>query len=104
MLRQWASKRLTQCGDALLNEALPAFEQTLIEATLEQAGGRRQDAARLLGWGHNTLTPQDQGTRHGSGRARRRGCDRIAGRGSCQLGAGLTDLRQTPKRVSSTEG
>ena len=30
-------------------------EQT-IEAALQQTGGRRQEAARLLGWGRNTLT------------------------------------------------
>jgi two-component system nitrogen regulation response regulator GlnG len=28
----------------------------LIETALSQTGGRRQDAARLLGWGRNTLT------------------------------------------------
>jgi len=28
----------------------------MIEAALKQSGGRRQDAARLLGWGRNTLT------------------------------------------------
>ena len=28
----------------------------MIEAALRQTHGRRQDAARLLGWGRNTLT------------------------------------------------
>jgi len=28
----------------------------MIETALKQTGGRRQDAARLLGWGRNTLT------------------------------------------------
>ncbi|NOR40962.1 MAG: Fis family transcriptional regulator, partial [Gammaproteobacteria bacterium] len=27
-----------------------------IDAALQHTGGRRQDAARLLGWGRNTLT------------------------------------------------
>jgi two-component system nitrogen regulation response regulator GlnG len=40
----------------LLDEAQPAFERILIEAALQHTGGRRQDAARLLGWGRNTLT------------------------------------------------
>jgi Response regulator containing CheY-like receiver, AAA-type ATPase, and DNA-binding domains len=35
---------------------LPAFERILIQVALEHTGGRRQDAARLLGWGRNTLT------------------------------------------------
>ena len=55
-LRQWARERLARGDGPLLDEALPVFEQTVIEAALEQAGGRRQDAARLLGWGRNTLT------------------------------------------------
>ena len=28
----------------------------MIEAALARTAGRRQDAARLLGWGRNTLT------------------------------------------------
>ena len=40
----------------LLKEALPAFERIMIEVALARTGGRRQDAARLLGWGRNTLT------------------------------------------------
>ena len=32
------------------------FERILIEAALKQTGGRKQDAAKLLGWGRNTLT------------------------------------------------
>jgi two-component system nitrogen regulation response regulator GlnG len=35
---------------------LPEFERTLIRAALRQAQGGRQEAARLLGWGRNTLT------------------------------------------------
>ena len=31
-------------------------EKVLIDVALQQTGGRRQDAARLLGWGRNTLT------------------------------------------------
>ncbi|MDH3378491.1 MAG: nitrogen regulation protein NR(I) [Gammaproteobacteria bacterium] len=32
------------------------FERVLIESTLHYTGGHRQDAARRLGWGRNTLT------------------------------------------------
>jgi len=55
-LRAWASRKLANEEVALLEEALPAFERVMIEAALAQTGGRRQDAARLLGWGRNTLT------------------------------------------------
>jgi two-component system nitrogen regulation response regulator GlnG len=55
-LRRWARSSLQQGQTALLDTALPAFEQTLIETALEHTGGRRQEAARLLGWGRNTLT------------------------------------------------
>jgi len=40
----------------LLDAAVPRFEQVMIETALNASGGRRQDAARLLGWGRNTLT------------------------------------------------
>ena len=55
-LRQWAERRLFNGEKGLLNTATPAFERIMIEAALKQTGGRRQDAARLLGWGRNTLT------------------------------------------------
>ncbi len=56
VLRRWARNSLQQGGGALLDKALPAFERVLIQTTLEHTGGRRQEAARLLGWGRNTLT------------------------------------------------
>jgi len=56
LLRQWAQQQLASGQERLLDEALPAFEQVLIDVALQQTGGRRQDAARLLGWGRNTLT------------------------------------------------
>ena len=40
----------------LLNDAVPRFERLMIETALKHTGGRRQDAAILLGWGRNTLT------------------------------------------------
>ena len=36
--------------------AQPEFEKSLIFAALDKAQGRKQEAARLLGWGRNTLT------------------------------------------------
>jgi two-component system nitrogen regulation response regulator GlnG len=55
-LRGWANRQFSAGRDHLLNEALPAFEQVMIEVALQRTGGRRQEAARLLGWGRNTLT------------------------------------------------
>lgn len=55
-LRYWAQQQLGSGSKRLLDDALPAFERTLIEVALQHTGGRRQDAARLLGWGRNTLT------------------------------------------------
>ncbi|PLX60755.1 nitrogen regulation protein NR(I) [Sedimenticola selenatireducens] len=55
-LRSWVRTRLQQGHEALLDEATPVFETIMIESALEQTGGRKQDAAKLLGWGRNTLT------------------------------------------------
>ena len=40
----------------LLDEAQPQFERVLIRAALKRTQGHRQEAAKLLGWGRNTLT------------------------------------------------
>ena len=56
LLRTWANQQLVSGSVRLLDEALPTFERTLIETALQHTGGRRQEAARLLGWGRNTLT------------------------------------------------
>jgi two-component system nitrogen regulation response regulator GlnG len=55
-LTAWADQRLRGGDVVLLDEALPEFERILIRASLQHTAGRRQDAARLLGWGRNTLT------------------------------------------------
>jgi two-component system nitrogen regulation response regulator GlnG len=56
LLGNWARDRLNQGEVGLLNEAEADFESVMIKAALEHSAGRRQDAARLLGWGRNTLT------------------------------------------------
>jgi two-component system nitrogen regulation response regulator GlnG len=56
-LAQWAVGQLAVNAAApLLNDALPAFERTLIVTALRRARGKRLEAAKLLGWGRNTLT------------------------------------------------
>jgi two-component system nitrogen regulation response regulator GlnG len=56
-LSRWAEQQLERGTPvALLDSALPEFEKVLIRVALARAGGQRQEAARLLGWGRNTLT------------------------------------------------
>lgn len=60
MLSAWAEQKLANGNSDLLQEALPQFESTLIEAAMRKTGGKRQRAAKLLGWGRNTLTRKIQ--------------------------------------------
>ena len=55
-LRQWATRQLADGNDDLLGNVLPTVERTLITCALNRTQDRRQEAARLLGWGRNTLT------------------------------------------------
>jgi two-component system nitrogen regulation response regulator GlnG len=56
VLSGWADHCLAHGESDLLSRAVPTFERILIECALKKTGGRRQDAAKLLGWGRNTLT------------------------------------------------
>ena len=55
-LRLWAKQQLAQGETEILKSAAKTFEKTLLDCALEATRGRKQDAARLLGWGRNTLT------------------------------------------------
>jgi two-component system nitrogen regulation response regulator GlnG len=55
-LEAWAARHLAGGGPPLLAVATERFERTLAQAALERVQGRRQEAARLIGWGRNTLT------------------------------------------------
>jgi two-component system, NtrC family, nitrogen regulation response regulator GlnG len=56
-LAQWAETQLAAPDPApLLDAAVPELERTLILAALRRARGGRLKAAKLLGWGRNTLT------------------------------------------------
>jgi two-component system, NtrC family, nitrogen regulation response regulator GlnG len=54
-LAAWAEARLEGGYGPLLEAAQPEFERTLIRIALARSRGHRQEAARLLGWGRNTL-------------------------------------------------
>ena len=56
-LSRWAdAETVRQAAPPLLDTAAPEFERALIRVALKHTGGHRQDAAKLLGWGRNTLT------------------------------------------------
>jgi two-component system, NtrC family, nitrogen regulation response regulator GlnG len=55
-LATWADRQALAPPRPLLDDALPAFERTLIRVALRHTQGHRQEAAKLLGWGRNTLT------------------------------------------------
>lgn len=60
LLRDWVDKEFSKGSDAIWNRALPEIEAIMIEAAMRKTGGRRQKAAKLLGWGRNTLTRKIQ--------------------------------------------
>lgn len=55
-LQRWAEQRLAAGVEDLLGEVIPQIEVVMIQAALKHTGGHRQNAAKLLGWGRNTLT------------------------------------------------
>ncbi|MGR5543067.1 helix-turn-helix domain-containing protein, partial [Vibrio campbellii] len=55
-LASWAKNTIAQGDSDILAVALPEFERILIEAALDHTNGHKQEAAKVLGWGRNTLT------------------------------------------------
>ena len=68
-LQRWARAEIESGHEKILDTALPAFEKAMIEVALERTGGRKKEAAELLGWGRNTLTRKlkDLGMGNGDG-------------------------------------
>jgi two-component system nitrogen regulation response regulator GlnG len=56
LFRQWASAKALSGQEGALSDVIPRVEQLLMEVALEKTAGKRQEAAKLLGWGRNTLT------------------------------------------------
>ena len=54
-LAAWAEAQLSTEQTPLLDTAVPEFEKTLIRIAMSRTNGHRQEAAKLLGWGRNTL-------------------------------------------------
>ena len=55
-LRAWAERELALGATGIYDTALPRLEKLLLEVALKHTGGRKIEAAGLLGWGRNTLT------------------------------------------------
>jgi two-component system nitrogen regulation response regulator GlnG len=55
-LTEWIDQKLSEGNSDLLTEAQPAFERILLETALRHTQGHKQEAAKRLGWGRNTLT------------------------------------------------
>ncbi|MGN0893961.1 MAG: sigma 54-interacting transcriptional regulator [Succinivibrio sp.] len=56
LLRAWVDSKLKSGEHDILSEAVPEFEKVMLEATLTFTGNHKQESAKLLGWGRNTLT------------------------------------------------
>jgi two-component system nitrogen regulation response regulator GlnG len=55
-LSDWMDQELAQGRSAILDTAQPEFEKIMLERALLFTQGHKQDAAKKLGWGRNTLT------------------------------------------------
>jgi len=55
-LRRWAQSALESGHSPLYADAKLLFDQALLDAALELTAGHRQEAARRLGLGRNTIT------------------------------------------------
>ena len=56
LFKQWAMQKALSGQEGVLSEVIPEVEELLMEVALEKTAGKRQEAAKLLGWGRNTLT------------------------------------------------
>ncbi len=55
-LKLWVGEQLDQGNVNLIDTALPIFEKILLQRALNYTQGHKQEAAKKLGWGRNTLT------------------------------------------------
>jgi two-component system nitrogen regulation response regulator GlnG len=55
-LQKWVDEELVKGNCNIIESALPEFEKILLERALNFTQGRKQEAAKKLGWGRNTLT------------------------------------------------
>lgn len=56
LLASWTDKQLRDGHHNILNDAMLTFERVMLERALHHTHGHKQEAAKRLGWGRNTLT------------------------------------------------
>ena len=56
LLAKWTDQQLQEGKYDILNDAILTFEKIMLERALHFTHGHKQDAAKRLGWGRNTLT------------------------------------------------
>ena len=56
LFRQWVKQQFVNGELNLLQNCEPDFERILIEEAMIASKGHKQNAAKILGWGRNTLT------------------------------------------------
>jgi len=55
-LKQWTDNQLRNGETNILGQLLPEFEKIMLQSALKHTQGKKHEAAKLLGWGRNTLT------------------------------------------------
>ena len=55
-LKKWVNNELSLGTSNIIEQALPEFEKVLLASALKHTQGHKQEAAKRLGWGRNTLT------------------------------------------------
>ncbi|EMH6406022.1 sigma 54-interacting transcriptional regulator, partial [Providencia rettgeri] len=56
LLEEWTDNALIEGKEDLFAQTIPLLERTMLKCALKYTNGHKQEAARLLGWGRNTLT------------------------------------------------
>lgn len=56
LLTYWTKTALENNKQNLLQEVLPQIERTMLACALTYTKGHKQEAARRLGWGRNTIS------------------------------------------------
>jgi two-component system nitrogen regulation response regulator GlnG len=52
----WAMRALAAGDQNIMSDAQSKLEKKLLQCALQTTRGRKHEAAKLLGWGRNTLT------------------------------------------------
>ena len=56
LFKQWVAQKALTGQEGALSDVVSLVEGLLMEVALDKTAGKRQEAAKLLGWGRNTLT------------------------------------------------